>query len=85
MRENKTEEQFREKAQAYPNLASFIKDKMLKTQELYEKKYSLQYPCIYDIADVTNDKLGTFELATHNEQHKKEPEERCQYCQIQDI
>ena len=67
MRENKTEEQLREKAQAYPNLGSFIKDKMQKTQELYEKKYSLQYPCIYDIADVTDDKLGNFELATHNE------------------
>ena len=71
-----SEEELREKADQYPNMGCFIREKLIKQQELYEKKYSLQYPCIYDIEDVTEENLGNFEFAKHKEEHR-EPEERC--------
>ena len=70
VRENQGDEMLAkmvEKAQQYPNMGSFIKDKLQKTQELYERKYNLVYPCIYDLADVNEENLGNFELTKHKE------------------
>jgi hypothetical protein len=70
LRENQGDdmlEKMIEKAAQYPNMANFIKEKLVKTQELYEKKYDLVYPCLFEIEDVKDENMGTFELNKHKE------------------
>ena len=50
---------------------------MEQTQQMYEKKNNLIYPCMYDNDDLSDENLGNFEFLKHKEEHKSEPEERC--------